>query len=54
MKANRKGRNVVLVMRPEEAKKFEEELLWCPSDDELSKQAWEALNALSEGGQPCP
>lgn len=51
MEAKRDGRNVVLTMRPEEAKKLEDELLWCRDDDPYSKQAWEALNALSEGDQ---
>lgn len=54
MEAKRDGRQVVLTMAAEEAKALEAELLWGRDDDPYSKQAWEALNALSEGGQPCP
>ena len=49
MKAERQGRNVVLVMTPAEARALEDELLWCRADDEKCKRAWEALNELGEG-----
>lgn len=51
MEAKRDGRQVVLTMAADEADALEAELLWCRDDDPHSKQAWEALNKLSEGGR---